>query len=682
MVVFWGYGAIMSSELPANANIGSYTVEFILSVAELLTHNSAPGWVALGLFCVLILYSTTFLYRIHASVKTIKEFKGIFLKARKETDDNPELETSFKNNYKGMQQDIVSFANEKASKFSALRKKKIKNCWDEYDETLHKEGPVVQNSLRPDLFFNKEDLGLQHSFSKMVPSLFVSLGLFFTFLGLVSALDQASGSLSQGGAQEALSNLLTIATAKFIMSLTGLFCSIIFSIFYKSSMKSIDQNLQSLCIEIEKRVNYHSLENIAEKQLEAIKAQKENFENLGENIVAAIATNIRTIPDAIVQGISPIAESIQNSSTSGVNQMVTDISKQLSGGFENSLAQVGSIVENSAQQLSELTQKLEQSSGNMGSEFERSIEGLNSSMTDLKEMMSQSTEQTVETLNKGSETLLTMMNETLSEIRDNSVKNATLLSEAADKISKASDAFSSKFEASSQQAIQTAETELTSASQKIAANISQEAESFADLMQGKLTAPVQDLKNSLEGLNNQITINTQHIDGHSKALSNNTQTAKTAQDAFAKTVSDLKNISAPIQDSISKTERSTYNLVKSVEEINNGFTDGVAANNQSVLNAFTYFTESSQSYQKAIEQSLEGINQAISQFSSIVHRYDEIDEKLGQAFHHIEEKVQASLKNLNQFSQESQEKHTDAVRLLRTAISDLAPFQPQKSQHR
>lgn len=659
------------------ANFGTITVDSILTVARLLTHEWAPGWVALLFLVLLLICSVTFFVRTQKSTQAINTFKKIILsnsRSSSENDDAP-LETSFKDNYGKIQRAIKSFAEENPKPQSI--QEKIVTAWNEYSETLDKEGDVIQNSLRPDLFFNKEDLGIAHNFSKMMPSIFVSAGLFFTFLGLVSALDQASHTLSDGGAQEALSKLLSIATAKFIMSLTGLLCSILFSILYKYKIRKIDTELHSLCTEIEKRLTYQSLESVAEKQLKALEAQKDYFEILGDNITAAIAQNIKTIPDAIIQGISPIADSIQNSSTSGVNQMVSDISKQLSGGFESSLAQVGSIVEKSAHQLSELTDSLQQNSRNMGVEFERSLDGLSTSMGELKTMMSQSAEQTVSTLNQGSETLLSMMNETLSEIRDNSAQNATLLQNAAEQISQASDNFSQKLEASSEKALQTAETELTGVSQKIASNISQEASNFAEQIQGLLTSPVHDLTKTLEGLNTQITVNSQRIDGHSSALHRNTESAKIAQDAFTKTIADLKDISAPIQDSLGKTERSTLSLSQSVQEINGTFEAGIAANNESVLKAFEYFTNSANIYQQAIEKSLEAINIAVKNFSSIVDRYDDIDDKLGDAFQKIETTVQASLANLDQYNKESQDKQTKAVTLLRSAISELAPFQPQ-----
>lgn len=78
--------------------------------------------------------------------------------------------------------------------------------------------------MRPSQFFNLEDLHFGGGLSRVLPGLFVTVGLFLTFLGLFSALHAMN--TAEGVSEEAMTNLLTVASAKFIMSLTGLACSI------------------------------------------------------------------------------------------------------------------------------------------------------------------------------------------------------------------------------------------------------------------------------------------------------------------------------------------------------------------------------------------------------------------------------------------------------------------------
>ncbi|RUV24360.1 hypothetical protein EOD29_35720, partial [Mesorhizobium sp. M1A.T.Ca.IN.004.03.1.1] len=75
-------------------------------------------------------------------------------------------------------------------------------------------------------------------FWRIVPGLFVSVGLFLTFLGLIAALStMAQGAEIDSGVMR---QLLSVASAKFIMSLTGLFCSIVFTILLRSIYGSLE----------------------------------------------------------------------------------------------------------------------------------------------------------------------------------------------------------------------------------------------------------------------------------------------------------------------------------------------------------------------------------------------------------------------------------------------------------
>jgi len=68
------------------------------------------------------------------------------------------------------------------------------SAWEEYRDTLvaHREpdgSTAMRNALRPSLFFNPEELGFAPGFWRAVPGLFVTVGLFLTFLGLIAALN-------------------------------------------------------------------------------------------------------------------------------------------------------------------------------------------------------------------------------------------------------------------------------------------------------------------------------------------------------------------------------------------------------------------------------------------------------------------------------------------------------------
>lgn len=143
-------------------------------------------------------------------------------------------------------------------------------AWKEYRETHivdDQDGKlVVRNAVRPSQFFNLDDLHFTQGFWRIVPGLFVTIGLSLTFLGLISALNSMSTSLDDGGSA-ALEGLLTIASAKFIMSLTGLCCSIVFTIGLRSGTSQLEKTVHSLNSLIEKRLTFISLEDLSIRQL-------------------------------------------------------------------------------------------------------------------------------------------------------------------------------------------------------------------------------------------------------------------------------------------------------------------------------------------------------------------------------------------------------------------------------
>ena len=214
-------------------------------------------------------------------------------------------------------------------------------AWDEFRETLIEDTsadrPVLRNSVRPSSFFNLEDLHFGPGFSRYMPGLFVTVGLFLTFLGLISALQQITG-LSNASTDEmraSLEGLLGAASAKFIMSLTGLLASIIFTIILRGLAGKVERRIYALCTDLESRLSFISLEAIAMEQLEIARGQKDSFMEIGTTLVAELGQSLqREIPESISNSISsamaPLLNKVGKVGTDGVGQMVTDLSFRFS----------------------------------------------------------------------------------------------------------------------------------------------------------------------------------------------------------------------------------------------------------------------------------------------------------------------------------------------------------------
>lgn len=146
--------------------------------------------------------------------------------------------------------------------------KAVHQAFEEYSETIvidDQDGPAqLRNSIRPASFLNVEDLGFGPSFFRILPNTLVSVGLLLTFLGLVAALHQFSQSMTAeaGGMDKAMQSFMQIASAKFIMSLAGLACSILFTFLLRVRQNMLDAALRRLCHGIERHLVFVSLEDI------------------------------------------------------------------------------------------------------------------------------------------------------------------------------------------------------------------------------------------------------------------------------------------------------------------------------------------------------------------------------------------------------------------------------------
>jgi hypothetical protein len=301
--------------------------------------------------------------------------------------------------------------------------------WLEYKETLvlygEDENCHLRNSVRPSTFFNAEDLNFTPGFWKIVPGLFVTTGLFLTFLGLVAALDglKVSG-MDADQLKNSLHTLLQTASAKFIMSLTGLACSIIFTIRLRLGVSQIENRLHELCNHTEFLLKFISLEDIATDQLNAIKEQKDHFRTIGLELVAELGRPLRedlpvTIAQSISDAMSPLISNVTQVGAEGLGGMVDDLSDKFSKDVSKALEQASSSIEQAGSMIDTCSENISRellSSVEALKEMILEVQGATKSkMLDTGKELAESFGQTATTIKEQasslSDTLITPLNE-------------------------------------------------------------------------------------------------------------------------------------------------------------------------------------------------------------------------------------------------------------------------------
>lgn len=312
--------------LEALRNVGLAVKNLVLDIAALLRDDSAPGIVTIVLLFSLLACVVLFFINVARRRAALNWLRTEFGQALSESPS---------------EKSILTLNNAVDASETIASRKPVVAAWKEYQETLvphEEEGKVVlRNSVRPSTFFNLEDLHFSPGFWRAVPGLFVTIGLFLTFLGLISALNSMATpvGLNATDINIDINGLLTIASAKFIMSLTGLLCSILFTIVLRVGTGSIDEAIHRLCSEMERRLTFISLEELAVEQLAASREQKDHFRAIGLELVAELGRPLREelpaqISKSISDAMSPLLDKVGQIGADGMGTMVRDLSSRFS----------------------------------------------------------------------------------------------------------------------------------------------------------------------------------------------------------------------------------------------------------------------------------------------------------------------------------------------------------------
>ena len=403
---------------------GKSVVDFILVLASLLTDQDMPGWVSLGLVLSLVGLSLCYHVVTRRFVGAVRSVRAIL---RVEGDG------------KITRDRLVDIDREFVQARARSRHHaRLERAWREFNETALPpvaDSGTLRNTVRPVVFFNREDLGLEAGIWRQVPALFVSVGLLLTFLGLVAALEQTGQVLASNstaaGPLAGLTKLLSVASAKFIMSLTGLACSIVFTFVLRFSAKHKDEALHALCADIEHGCDYMSEQGVLRELLVQAKEQTVQLQAFSTELVAQVAQPLKEdLPNAIRNSISeamqPVIDNISQGTNQGIESLVGSVSGQLIEGVEGSVREMKALMETVSTRLDEAAVRLDRSSETMTGNVDEAVGSLVGRVERLSVAIDDSTAQLgkyAESID-GSATVVTSSSEQLRQSSD-SLSEAT-----------------------------------------------------------------------------------------------------------------------------------------------------------------------------------------------------------------------------------------------------------------
>ena len=178
----------------------------------------------------------------------------------------------------------------------------IANAWNEFTKTVVLDGARnwVRITRRPQEFFHTGSLiapRINLRLYTAMPGYLISLGLFFTFIGLVAAIAIAAKGLGQGAdtihTQQALVQLLDVASLKFISSVAGISLSVILSFLQKASINRSTMLIHRLCASVEQRTQLITTEQLLYQWLEAQERTTRGYARLAEDIATEVTLQLQ-----------------------------------------------------------------------------------------------------------------------------------------------------------------------------------------------------------------------------------------------------------------------------------------------------------------------------------------------------------------------------------------------------
>ncbi|HBR6268614.1 TPA: hypothetical protein L9085_005360 [Klebsiella pneumoniae] len=662
----------------------------ILSLASVLKNDAAPGYVTILLIAALCF--AVFRWR-----KLVKRRRAALSSIHGIIANTPEDQFS---------QHVTEVDASIAAADKTEEQKSVAEAWYEYRETHvidDQDGTlVVRNAVRPSQFFNLDDLHFTQGFWRIVPGLFVTVGLSLTFLGLISALNSMSTSLDDGGSA-ALEGLLTIASAKFIMSLTGLCCSIVFTIGLRRGTSQLEKAVHSLNSLIEKRLTFISLEDLSIRQLKATIESREHFRKLGLEMVAEIGRPLRedlprAISESISTAITPVIEQVSRLGNDGVGEMVQNLSSRFSEDVGRALAQASERISLAGDQIKLLAERMDQSSGKMGNEMESAISRLGQAVETLRDGMQQTADTATSAFNQGAENLLATMNSTLQGIKDNTGEGARAMGEAAADMKAAALGIRTELEAAAKQGAEAAQARMSeSASQasdaigqaatqvlgafgNTAGEITKATEAMTQKASSELLSPLSTIAEKLEGVMGMLTETSTALRRASEGIKEGAVASENASGSFRTSAQSLTSAADPIRAMMERIEVSTRQLRESSENSLSAIANAAKTNAEQSAMTLSAAQETLGGQHRAVESTLTNLQSLIAALRSQGERLDSIDEKLGKAFDSYQQQVATSVETLFDHVKTMQKELMPALDTMQNIVEQAENFAPKQGR--
>ncbi|MFK7846329.1 MAG: hypothetical protein AB8G77_13610 [Rhodothermales bacterium] len=677
-------------------NLGILVVNIVIwSAGQLTKSESSPGLVAITLVIALVVISVFFINRTAKQKNAILEMDNLISQYK----DVPE----FSDGFSQFQNDI------REMKTKSEPWKSLCRSWGEFSETIITDeisDPVVlRNSVRPSTFLNTEDLGFGTGFYRVYPNAFVSVGLLLTFLGLVAALHEFSQSMSgsaSGGMDSAMTNFMQIASAKFIMSLVGLLCSIILTLLIRRRSGGIERALNRVCQKIEERLSFVSLEDIGFRQLKATTEQRDHMREIGFGMVEELRKPLDILPEKISRSISdkmdPLFDKVSSMGASSMEGMVGDLSTQLSNSVGAALTRASESLGEATDRIGLMVDRMNSSNAQAGDGLQTALKQMTIALSDMRSEIATSGQTASSAMTEGADKLLGVMNETLSGIRENTSQGADAMRTAADDMRKAAESFREQLSEATADGVSAVQLRMEASSEEAGATIegagrtllasfdhtSQEiarlGTEMGDTIGEELLSKLQSVSTQLSDFAEAIQKGASGAQIAASGMQSSAQSLTGAASSFDAASQDMIQASEPLRLSHERIESGLRNLGTTVDTVAETLTKSSAMIAENASHVMETAGAALGTEREGIHSALEATRAALAQLSTEAEKLDQIDEMLGRALQEYNNQLDSALGSAQDHITEMRKTLAPGIDTLRGVVEQAESFLPAQSR--
>lgn len=630
-------------------------MELVLNfILELLERLYGKPWIAFCFFIVMFVIAGFIEFRKRREVAPyLKAAKARVAALRSAIGDSSEAvaeREAFSRNYL----DVAEALNTGGAGATGLVQ-----AWREFHESIIDENASpIRNTNRPSVYFHRAAPRLTDL--AFASNVFVAAGLILTFVGLVVALHTAAANLNDPQkAKEALTLLLTVASAKFLTSIGGIGASLRLRIVEHRLARKIHGETESICELLERGLLYVPPQRLAVEQLEELKEQTAQLKFFNQDVAFQLADRINA---GVTQAFAPMASSLSalNENMTAVTQgigseaakAIKDVSGQQLQGLSDTLAgltqkldaltaSVGQSGDHAAQQIRAAGADFAQAATDIREAFDRlvaNVDGMGTKLAEQGESVARNQEQTLARVLEGLETAQARSAEAIAEavkaLQEASTQAAGSMQEEvgkalADGVAESQRTFGLALDAAGAP-IKEAAAELTRAVGDAAATVQKASDSFS-----RSSDSAARTAEAMEGVTGQ---------------------AKFAANAISDSMKGFATAAAPVAQAAQAVNEAASSIARAIE--------ANRSSNESVVEGLTELMEGIRETQDAAETA----------WREYRARFEGVDKALAQTAEKLGETLGDSFDEFRRFAQSFDSEMSAAVQKLSSGLTAIEEY--------